>query len=157
MVAGQAAHVLAQLERVEELIARKRQIFSWYREGLDGLDGVTLNFEAENTRNTYWMVTVVLDRRFGCEKERVIEAMSEVGIDCRPFFYPLSSLPAYADHPEAHKARQRNHISYRMSPFGVNLPSALNMTQEKVKYVCSALREFLRERSSSKAVPRHAA
>lgn len=143
MSSMQAALGLAQLERVEELIARKRQIFSWYQEELAGLDGVTLNFEAENTRSTYWMVTVILDQKFRLEKECLIERMSEEGVDCRPFFYPLSSLPAYRDRPEAASARQRNSASYGISPYGVNLPSALNLTRESVAYVCETLCRIL--------------
>ena len=58
MSALQAAIGLAQMERIEELIARKRDIFNWYREALAGLP-LTLNAEPEGVRNSYWMVTAV--------------------------------------------------------------------------------------------------
>jgi perosamine synthetase len=143
MSSMQAALGAAQLERVEELIARKREIFSWYAEELAGVDGLTLNYEAPGTKNTYWMVTAVLDERFGLRKERLMELLAERAIDCRPFFHPLSSLPAYADSPEAGKARQRNAVSYRISPSAVNLPSALNLTRTQVARVCQSLRDVL--------------
>src|SRR5438046_8211939 len=57
----QAALGLAQLERIEALTARKRDIFGWYREALAGVPGVTLNHEPAGTRNSYWMVTAVID------------------------------------------------------------------------------------------------
>ena len=141
----QAALGLAQLEHVEELVARKRQIFAWYEQELSGVDGVTLNYEAPGTKNTYWMVTAILDPSLGIEKERLIAFLRERHIDPRPFFYPLSSLPAYEHLEQARHARQRNHVSYQISPYGINLPSGLNMTEEKVGYVCGALKGILRQ------------
>jgi perosamine synthetase len=139
----QAALGLAQLERIEELVARKRQIFAWYQKELADADGVTLNFEAPATKNTYWMVTVVLDKRFGITKEHLMGRMSEQNIDCRPFFHPLSSLPAYTHSEQARAAQARNNVAYRISPYGLNLPSGLNMTEEKVRYVSNTLKEIL--------------
>jgi perosamine synthetase len=144
----QAAPGLAQLERIEELIARKRQIFARYQEALSGVDGIMLNYEAPGTRNTYWMVTVVLDASLGMEKERLMTLLSERGIDSRPFFYPLSSLPVYEHLEQAQQARQRNRGSYQISPYGINLPCALNMTPEKIKYVCDALKRILQRGGS---------
>ena len=143
MSSMQAALGLAQLERVEELIARKREIFSWYAHELKDTSGVTLNYEAPGTKNTYWMVTVVLAESLGWPKERLMESLGQQGIDCRPFFHPLSSLPAYAKSPQAEAARQRNHVSYRVSPYALNLPSALNLTRADVSRVCAALRATL--------------
>jgi len=139
----QAALGLAQLERVEELVSRKREIFSWYQQELDGTEGVTLNYEAPDTKNTYWMVTAVLDENFAMTKERLTQLMSEHGIDCRPFFYPLSSLPAYCGSVSTQGARARNQVSYRISPHGVNLPSGFNLTRDRVARVCGALRAAL--------------
>lgn len=143
----QAALGTAQLERVEELITRKCEIFSWFAEELSGVRGVTLNHEAPSTKNTYWMVTAVLDERFGLKKERLMELMAAQGIDCRPFFHPLSSLPAYAHSPEAGKARQRNVVSYRISPCAINLPSALNLTREQIRRVAGALQHVGRAKN----------
>jgi perosamine synthetase len=151
MSALQAALGLAQLERIGELIERKRRIFDWYRRELDGLDGITLNFEAPGTFNTYWMVTVLLDPKFGLDKETCIELLAKRRMDSRPFFYPLSSLPAYARLPGAASARARNATSYRLSPYGVNLPSALQLTDQNIRDVCRALREILSESAGRKA------
>jgi len=143
MSSMQAALGLAQLERIDELLACKREIFEWYRQHLEPLDAVTLNAEPPETFNTYWMVTVILDPKLGKTKEQIIAEMSERNIDCRPFFYPLSSLPAYDDLEAAREAHDRNTVSYKISPFGVNLPSALSLTQDQVASVCRALREVL--------------
>ena len=143
MSSMQAALGLAQLERIEELVARKREIFSWYKEELGDMKGITLNCEHPGTKNTYWMVTVVLDEAFGVRKDDLLPCMSEANIDCRPFFHPLSSLPAYAGCESSERARERNSVSYRLSPYGVNLPSGLSMTPEKVKRVCRSLKDIV--------------
>lgn len=143
MSSMQAALGLAQLERIDELLERKRQIFSWYQSELGRIHGITLNHEPPSTKNSYWMITVILDEKFGIKKDVLMTIMSERGIDCRPFFYPLSSLPAYRNLEQARQAQQRNIVSYAISPYGLNLPSSLNLTKEKVRYVCGALKSAL--------------
>ena len=143
MSSMQAALGLAQLERVAELVARKREIFGWYSEELAEVPNITLNVESPGTKSSYWMVTVILEFRSGPSKEQVMSSMSDQGIDTRPFFHPLSSLPAYAMSKFAAEARERNHVSYRLSPRGVNLPSGLALTRADVHRVCEALKSVL--------------
>ena len=143
MSAMQAALGLAQLERIGELVARKREIFAWYKAELGNYTGLTLNSESPNVRNTYWMVTALFDPSPGYRKEDVMKALSEHGIVTRPFFHPLSSLPAYAQVPSAAEARARNQVAYAIAPYGINLPSALNLNQADVLEVCRHLRNVL--------------
>jgi len=145
MSSMQAALGLAQLERIDELISRKRQIFSWYQSRLGNVDGVNLNREASETKYTYWMVTAIVDPKYGIEKPRMMERMSEKNIDCRPFFHPLSSLPAYKDVAQAQVARRRNKVSYEISPYGINLPSHLKLTKEAIDYVCESFKDILKK------------
>lgn len=148
MSSMQAALGLAQLERVDELVARKRQIFEWYRAELGGLEAVSLNSEAPATKNSYWMVTAVVDKRLGIEKRQLIQLMSDANIDCRPFFHPLSSLPAYQGLEQAAGARQQNHNTYEISPYGINLPCGMDMTQDRVGYVCNTLKRILERQTA---------
>jgi perosamine synthetase len=143
MSSMQAALGLAQLERIDELMALKREIFRWYKEGLSDIEGLTLNPQPPTTKNAFWMITAVLDPSLGIEKDYLQRELSERNIDSRPFFHPLSSLPAYQHLKQANQARERNRVSYRICPYGVNLPSALNVTREQVAYVCDVLRALL--------------
>jgi perosamine synthetase len=143
MSSMQAALGLAQLERIEELVDRKRQIFSWYRTELAEVEGVTLNYEPPGIKNTYWMITAILDPKFRMTKDLLMRRMDEMNIDCRPFFHPLSSLPAYEQTEQSQRARLRNPVSYQISPYGINLPSGLDLTEKKVQYVCGALKSIL--------------
>lgn len=143
MSSMQAALGLAQLERIDELIQHKREQFQWYKQELAGVDGIILNAEPEGTLNAYWMVTIVLDPKLGLNKTQLMERLSLNGIDTRPFFHPLSSIPAYEDSEQAHIARQRNKVVYGISPYAINLPSALRLSKEEIKSVCAALLDVL--------------
>lgn len=145
MSSMQAALGLAQLERIDDLIRRKREQFEWYKKELENVDGITLNAEPNETFNAYWMVTVVLDPKLGLNKTQLMERLGHQGVDTRPFFHPLSSIPAYEDSEQAHLARKRNKTAYEISPFAINLPSALNLGHDEIKFVCNAIEKVLRK------------
>jgi perosamine synthetase len=143
MSSMQAALGLAQIERIEELIERKRSIFRWYKAQLENISGITYNYEPLGTTNTYWMVTVILSESSGIHKERAIELLKNFKIDCRPFFYPLSSLPAFRNLYSAQQAKKQNIYSYKISPYGINLPSGMNITEETANYVSQSLERII--------------
>ena len=147
-----AALGLAQVERMEELVARKREIFAWYQAGLADVAGLRLNAEPEGTRNSYCMSTVLFDRELGLEKEDVMARLAERGIDTRPFFNPLSSLEAYSASPQAAAARSKNKISYEISPRGINLPSPLSLREEEAERVSAEIRRLVENTASRAAV-----
>jgi perosamine synthetase len=151
MSALQAAFGLAQLERIEELVARKREIFNWYAEQFAGMNGVSLNHEAEGTKNSYWMVTALLAPEIGLHKEDLMEALRERNIDSRPFFHPLSSLPAYRSHGGPAVWAKRNPVTYAISPWGINLPSGFNLTEPLVETVADAFKEIVSGHSRRRA------
>jgi perosamine synthetase len=138
----QAALGLAQLERLSELVGMKRRIFSWYEDELGDHPAITLNAEPDAVRNSYWMVTVIIDADTGVAKEDVVRGLSAQGIDTRPFFYPLSSLGAYAGTASSIGASERNPVSYELGAYGVNLPSALSLERDDVVRVAEALRRL---------------
>lgn len=148
MSSMQAALGLAQLERIDELVEQKRAIFSWYRREIEGgplgaRGLVTLNAEPAGVTNSYWMVTAILSSEAGTTKQDVIRDLAARGIAARPFFDPLSSLDAYKHLPAARHAAERNAVAYRLAPYGVNLPSALSLTEDDVGFVCAELAAIL--------------
>lgn len=146
MSALQAALGLAQLERIDELVAMKRRIFGWYRERLGVVDGLTLNSEPEGVFNTFWMVNVFFDPVLGVEKKQISARMRERSIDTRPFFFPLSSLPAFARQRDIARAQKANRTMYALSPYGINLPCGMNLTEADVDRVCTELLAAVRVR-----------
>jgi perosamine synthetase len=145
MSSMQAALGLAQLERIEEIIDRKREIFSWYQSALKDIDGISLNYEGPGVKSSYWMVTIILDKKLNLKKYSLIESLKEKGINCRPFFQPLSSLGAYENSKQSEDAILNNKASYELSPYGVNLPSGMNVTPEIVNYIADSLKQCLKK------------
>jgi perosamine synthetase len=139
MSSMQAALGLAQIERIEELIERKREIFSWYENAFRDDTGIVLNAEPRGVKNSYWMVTAVWDRSFFKRKNDVVVAMRDRGVDVRPFFHPLSSLPAYAEYPAAAHAASINAVSYDIGSRAVNLPSGFSLRSEDAQKVRDTL------------------
>jgi perosamine synthetase len=135
----QAALGLAQLQRLEELVAKKRQIFDWYCTALAGVPGITLNQTTGAVQNSYWMTCVLFDPKMGIDRQRAIELMHAAQIECRPFFPPLSALPALQNIGIVHPAP----IGDQLSKYGINLPSGAQLTLSQVQRVCQVLQEIL--------------
>ena len=108
----QAAFGRAQLARLDELLERKRQIFGWYEERLADVAGLQLNQRARAPQH-------LLDGHDGGRRRlRLLDAremmarFDERQIDTRPFFPPLSSLPAFAGYATVARRRERNPVAY---------------------------------------------
>jgi perosamine synthetase len=133
----QAAMGCAQIERADELISKKRQIFNWYKEMLSGVP-CQLNPELPGTKNSYWLPTVIMDKSLNFDREAFFSFMKKNNIDSRPFFYPISSLPMF-------EKRQGNAVSYDIYERGVNLPSYHDLKKNDAEYVVNCLNNFLYE------------
>lgn len=138
----QAALALAQIRRLDDLVNHRRKIFQWYNERLKNIDGLTLNYEHPNVFNTYWVVTVIIDKKYNLKKEDLLRLFSELNIDCRPFFYPASSMPAYEQY-SFNNYNLKNITSYTVSEYGISLPSSANLTEDDIDYICDKFKNIL--------------
>lgn len=128
----QAAIGCAQLERVNDLVARKRAILAAYRTALAHLPNVVLNQSSPGTESGAWMPSVVFSQTSGVTREDLLAAFSKEGIDARVFFWPLSELGLFETHaatPKAHSIPAR----------AINLPSFHDLTAEQIHRVCSVV------------------
>jgi perosamine synthetase len=139
----QAAFGRAQLARIDELVDKKLQIFEWYEERLADVPGVQLNHRQIGVKNTFWMVTVVLDRSYGLSTRRLVQLFDLHMVDTRPFLPPLSSLPAFAQYEASVKAARQNSVAYDIAARSINLPSALALTEAQVDRVCDLMQCFI--------------
>lgn len=131
----QAAIGCAQIERAEELIARKREIFFSYKEALRSLP-VTMNHEEPDMVNGYWMPTIVIEKGVPFTRDQLLEAFKKQGIDGRVFFWPLSSTGLF---------RKTHHtpVSWDISPRGINLPSYHDLKAEDISRVVNTIVRYL--------------
>lgn len=144
MSAMQAALGLAQIERANELVSKKREIFSWYHDRMKDIPGLILNAEPAEVENSYWMVSAILPQSCGMTKFDMIERLAAERIATRPFFSPLSSIPAYRSSAAAAEARETNTVAHDICARGINLPSALSLDEADIEHVCLALTHILR-------------
>jgi perosamine synthetase len=128
----QAAIGCAQVERIDELTRRKREIFAYYRDRLSGLPGLSMNPEPENTVNGAWMPTVVCSPETGITRERLQEVFAAEMIDARVFFWPLSSLPSFTPVPG-------NRHAYDIPGRAINLPSYHDISESDLDRVVTTL------------------
>ncbi len=128
----QAAIGCAQLERIDELIARKREIFYTYRDRFAGLNSISMNPEPAEMQNGFWMPTAAFAPETGVNREGLQAAFAAANIDARVFFWPLSSLPPFE--PVAH-----NINSYGIPNRAINLPSYHDMGNDEINRVCSTV------------------
>jgi len=128
----QAAIGCAQIERIEHLICRKREILSYYKAGLAPIAGVALNPEPTGTVNGAWMPTVVVPKGIKVTREMLQRAFAAENIDARVFFWPLSSLPFFGSDVV-------NPISEELPARAINLPSYHDITSQDMDRVIHVL------------------
>jgi perosamine synthetase len=128
----QAAIGYGQMERIHDLVSRKREIFTYYQKQLEDLEGVTMNPEKANTINGYWMPTVVFDKSTGITREKLQAAFASENIDARVFFHPLSSLPMFED-------KLANTNAWDIPHRAINLPSYHDISNIELDRVIEVL------------------
>lgn len=132
----QAALGLAQLQRVDELVAKKRQTYFAYCKELDGVDGLLLNEPpSETEKPAYWMTSIVLEKDFRVCRDVLMARLKERGVDSRPFFPQISSFRMFK--------RQNNYVAEYLGENGVNLPSGYRLTQKDIEYVSDCVKDIL--------------
>jgi perosamine synthetase len=137
----QAALGLAQSERIEEIIARKRWIGQEYNRRLAGLKGLQLPVEEPWARNVYWMYGVVLSEETGMDATVFGQRLKQQGIETRPFFLGLHEQPVF--HQRGLFLGERYPVTERIARQGLYLPSGLALTVEQISRVCEAVHEVL--------------
>jgi perosamine synthetase len=139
----QAAVGCAQIERIDELIARKRQIFQAYADALLDIPGIRLNPEPAGTRNGYWMPTALFSAESGISREALLAEFHADNIDGRVFFWPLSGLPMFEPRPD-------NRVAQALPDRAINLPSYHEMTDvEQCRVIDAVLRVCRRSAMAS--------
>jgi perosamine synthetase len=141
----QAAIGLAQTEKIEVAVERKRAIARRYLELLADFPHVTLPVEKSWARSVYWMFGVLVEDSFGRSKDEVMQALRERGVDSRSYFYPVTSQPAMrGDDPRFPDLRGDRPVSADLGRRGLYLPSGIGLTDDQIKTCAEALRAVRR-------------
>jgi perosamine synthetase len=134
------ALLCAQLEHLDEMLTARRAIFVRYRELLDGCNGVTFQPQASWAEPAPWLFNIAIDpQALGTDIGGLREALGGHGIETRPFFIPLHTLPPFR---EAATARGTNlPVTDDLAARGVSLPTFPQLELEQVHRICLAIRD----------------
>lgn len=132
-----AAIGMAQLERVSEFILKKRRLAALYHEKLAGLP-VELHGEAPNTEHSYWMVSCLVSN--AADRDPLRQHLSSNGIETRPVFYPVHTMPMYTSRYQRHAVAED--LAWR----GINLPSWPGLRDSQVSEIANRIAEYFSNR-----------
>ncbi len=139
----QAAVGVAQLERINFFVEKKREIAQMYNSYLCDIEEIILPIEKEWVKSSFWMFSILLKPDYYyLTRDKLIDFLKEKGIETRPIFYPLYKMPPYKD----------NNLypnTENISASGLSLPSAVTLKEEDIKYVCGVLKNILVKKNLS--------
>lgn len=130
------AVLCAQLERREEIIARRREVFSRYRELLDGVPGIGFQSTAGWVEVAPWLFSITVDKKqYGVSRDKLAVMLARKSIETRPFFFPVHRLPMYRG------VTKSLPITDHLAKTGLSLPTFPGMSDQEVEKVSSVIRE----------------
>lgn len=136
----QAAVGVAQLERIDELLAAKRRIAARYAEGLRDLAGVSLLAEAPWAASACWMTTVIIDEaQAGIDSRALLRWLREAEIETRPLWQPMHRSRAHQD-CRAYRCEVADDLHRR----ALSLPSSAGLSEQDQTRVIAAIRDAIR-------------
>lgn len=139
----QAALGVAQLERIEQIVDKKRLIGSTYNLLLDDLDMINLPVKSTDyCENIYWVYAITLKDHSNTTARQVMSDLAEYKIGTRPFFYPIHQQPVYRKQGLFLQDSLPN--SEKLYNTGFYIPSGLALTSTQMKLVSEALHEVLK-------------
>ena len=138
----QAALGLAQLERLDEFVDRKRRMGAKYTKMLRGLKNVQLPLSKMNyANNIYWVFGLVLKNTLDFDAKEAIKRLREEDIDCRPFFYPMHKQPVLIK--MGFFQSESYPVAERLYKRGLYIPSGIALTDDQINQVSKKVIEVL--------------
>lgn len=132
-----AAMGCAQLENIEEYIKIKRENAFFYNELLKDVKNITLPIEKIETTNVFWLYSILIEDGFPVSRDELIKIMHDAGIETRPFFTPVHTMPPYL------KCRSGDlKITEEVSLRGINLPSSVSLKREDIIKICNIIKNI---------------
>jgi len=142
------ALLCAQLERSQELLAKRRRLFDRYRECLAGIPGIGLQPRAPWAELAPWLFCItVQEKEFGRSRDELMALLAEKGVETRPFFIPLHTLPPFRE--ESARRREQLPITDRLAHSGLNLPTYAALTDKDIERVVMIIRGNMSPRLSA--------
>jgi len=140
----QAALGVAQLERLDEFVKRKRAMGKLYTQILRDLPKIQLPLEkTDYANNIYWVFGIVLNDEIKLDAEIMMKKLAENGIGTRPFFYPMHLQPVFLK--MGLFANEKYPVAEKLADKGFYVPSGLALTEEQIVTVTNILKNILKQ------------
>ena len=137
----QAALGLAQFERLDEFINRKRCIGKLYNEQFRNFPYFNIPLEkSEFAENIYWVYGILLNEKSKMNAEEIMKLLNQKNIGTRPFFYPMHLQPVF--NKMGLFENEKYPVSEKLSEFGFNIPSGLALTEDQIITSAEALKSI---------------
>lgn len=138
----QAAVGLAQIERLDEFIKKKRTIGKFYTEALKDIEEIILPQESdENSENIYWVYGIVLRDDIKLNNREICNLLANEGIGTRTFFWCIHEQPVY--NRDGLFLGEAYPVSERLARKGFYLPSGLTLSPDQIQQVAYVLRKVI--------------
>lgn len=130
-----AAIGYGQMFNIDEILHKKRKIFTYYKKYLNKLP-LKLHEEIKNTTHSYWLITIKLHNHK--IRNKLIKYLKQNSIETRPTFYPVHTMPMYKTNKKLYFPNAKI-----LSSSGINLPSGPLLRKDQIKFICSIIKKFL--------------
>jgi perosamine synthetase len=137
----QAALGVTQIERIEDVVARKRRMGQAYTTRLSELPGLELQVQQPWAKSVFWMYGVVLREATGLDAAEFARRLAGLGVETRPFFLGMHEQPVLRE--RGLFAGESYPVAERIARQGLYLPSGLGLDEAQIDRVCAAVREVL--------------
>jgi perosamine synthetase len=138
MTGYQAAMGLAQLAKIEHIIAEKRRVADAYNRYLSNIEGLQLPFDPEWGRNVFWMYAIVVQPEFGMSRDQLMSWLHDRGIDTRTFFCPMNQQPCLNGREGFRHVPCP--VADRLWETGLYLPSTYTLSEQTLKTIGDSVR-----------------
>ncbi len=137
----QAALGVAQFERIDQIVERKRSIAKAYWDRLKDATGIVLPVEEPWGRSVYWVYGIVLETVTRMNNEQFSQRLFVQGVDTRPFFLGMHEQPVF--HKMGLFVNEKYPVAERLARQGLYLPTGLTIKENEIDQVCNAVRRGL--------------
>jgi perosamine synthetase len=137
----QAALGLAQVERMDEIVARKRRMGHAYTERLSEMPGLELQVQQPWAHSVFWMYGVVLREETGLDADEFALRLRSRGVETRPFFLGMHEQPVLRE--RGLFKGESYPVAERIARQGLYLPSGLGLEESQIERICEAVSEAL--------------
>ena len=133
----------AQLERREQVLGRRREIYELYGKRLSEVAGIGLQPVASWAVVSPWLFSITVNaEEFGVTRDELMQRLSERGIETRPFFIPLHTLPPFRE--GSRRRGEELPVTVALAGTGINLPTFSTMTDAEVERICDVIAQLQR-------------